>query len=199
MAAWVCETCHSINEVRHARCYHCRAARPDPKIAPDSVVEGTWVSPPLEPTFLYTGVILRGVAYVVDALLIVSCLGLLASPPLAEVIDRPTFALVILLGPPLYFVIGWAEFATTVGMRLLRLRVVRASDGEPIGFLRAVLRYVTLFVTALVIPLVLVAIPIVIDSRRRGLHDHVAGSVVVRPSGGRLEYPQPNSWLSAGA
>jgi hypothetical protein len=31
----------------------------------------------------------------------------------------------------------------------------------------------------------------VLDRRRRALHDRAAGSVVIRPANGRLEYPAP--------
>lgn len=59
--------------------------------------------------------------------------------------------------------------STTLGKRILRIRVIDA-DGGPIGFWRAALR------TTL---LVLVLPAVVITEDRRGLHDMAAGTMVV--------------------
>lgn len=61
-------------------------------------------------------------------------------------------------------------FAQTPGMALVRLRCVSYADGGRIGVLRALLRGVLL---CLLVP------PLVMDGNRRGLHDRLAGSVVV--------------------
>lgn len=61
-------------------------------------------------------------------------------------------------------------FSATPGMYLLRLRCVRVADGGPIGIPRALLRGVLL---ALFVP------ALIMDERRRGLHDKAAGSIVV--------------------
>lgn len=61
-------------------------------------------------------------------------------------------------------------FDQTPGMRLTGVRCVSVADGAPIGVPRALLRGVllSLFVPALIV-----------DERRRGLHDRAAGSIVV--------------------
>lgn len=61
-------------------------------------------------------------------------------------------------------------FGATPGMYLLRLRCVRVTDRGPIGIPRASLRGVLL---ALFVP------ALIMDERRRGLHDKAAGSIVV--------------------
>ena len=61
-------------------------------------------------------------------------------------------------------------FGQTLGMSLARLRAVSAVDGGAIGILRGLLRGVLL---ALLIP------ALVMDEKRRGLHDRAAGSIVV--------------------
>jgi uncharacterized RDD family membrane protein YckC len=61
-------------------------------------------------------------------------------------------------------------FAQTPGMRITRLACVSDTDGGRIGVPRALLRGLLL---ALVVPALLM------DARRRGLHDRAAGSVVV--------------------
>ncbi|TQL75159.1 putative RDD family membrane protein YckC [Stackebrandtia endophytica] len=66
-----------------------------------------------------------------------------------------------------------AFFSQTPGMRLLRIHCVRVTDGRPLGLIRSFARGVAL---ALVLP----AVTAFIDPRRRGLHDVVAGSIMVR-------------------
>jgi uncharacterized RDD family membrane protein YckC len=61
-------------------------------------------------------------------------------------------------------------FGATPGMYLLKLRCIRVGDGGPIGIPRALLRGVLL---ALFIP------ALIMDERRRGLHDKAAGSIVL--------------------
>jgi uncharacterized RDD family membrane protein YckC len=62
-------------------------------------------------------------------------------------------------------------FTQTVGMRLLRIGVVRVRGGGPIGIPRAALR-------AALLQLVLPAA--ILDRDGRGWHDKAAGSIVVR-------------------
>jgi uncharacterized RDD family membrane protein YckC len=64
-------------------------------------------------------------------------------------------------------------FAQTPGMWLTGLRCVSYTDGGRIGIVRAVLRAILL---CLVVP------ALIMDERRRGLHDRWVGSIVV-PAG----------------
>jgi uncharacterized RDD family membrane protein YckC len=61
-------------------------------------------------------------------------------------------------------------FAQTPGMRVMKLRCVDIEDNGAIGLLRGALRGALL---ALVIP------GLIMDKQRRGLHDRLAGSVIV--------------------
>lgn len=61
-------------------------------------------------------------------------------------------------------------FAQTPGMRLARIACVAFADGGRIGVIRALLRGTLL---CLVVP------TLIMDDRRRGLHDRAAGSIVV--------------------
>jgi len=80
---------------------------------------------------------------------------------------------VILAG---YFVFFWSTTGQTPGMRLMRLRVA-GSDGRPPNFGRAVVRVIGLAVS--IIPLFAGFLPVLVDDRRRGLLDFLAGTVVV--------------------
>ncbi|MCG5445595.1 RDD family protein [Micromonospora sp. NIE79] len=61
-------------------------------------------------------------------------------------------------------------FAQTPGMYITKIRCVNWNDGGRIGVLRGLIRGLLL---ALVVP------ALIMDEHRRGLHDRIAGSVIV--------------------
>src|SRR5439155_16359921 len=75
-----------------------------------------------------------------------------------------------------YFVFFWTLGGQTPGMRLLHLRVV-APHGDPPNVLRALVRFGGLVLA--IIPVFAGFVPIAFDRRRRGVHDLLAGTVVV--------------------
>ncbi len=88
----------------------------------------------------------------------------------------PGFLLIGLLGL-CYFPFFWARDGQTPGMRVAGIRVVRDRDGGPIGWGTAVLRLIGFWVSGAI--LWLGFIWILIDGRRRGWHDLVAGTCVI--------------------
>jgi uncharacterized RDD family membrane protein YckC len=76
-----------------------------------------------------------------------------------------------------YFVTCWSSTGQTPGDRLLHIRVCDADDHETLSEGRAFLRLLFLVLAAL--PLFAGFLPILVDDRRRGLHDMLAGTVVV--------------------
>lgn len=86
---------------------------------------------------------------------------------------------VLLAGQPLATLGLWAvqhlilvaTIGTTIGHRIVRLRVVRADGGSPVGLGRAAARTALI---ALVIP------ALAWDEEGRGLHDRAAGTALVR-------------------
>jgi uncharacterized RDD family membrane protein YckC len=77
----------------------------------------------------------------------------------------------------LYFPWFWVHGGQTPGMRLFGLRVVRDRDGGPIGWGAAILRLIGYWVDAAVFYIGFAWI--LIDERRRGWHDLIAGTVVI--------------------
>jgi uncharacterized RDD family membrane protein YckC len=75
-----------------------------------------------------------------------------------------------------YFATFWATTGQTPGNRVLRIRV-RAASGGPLRPRRALLRFAGLTLAAL--PLFAGFLLILVDDRRRGLHDRLAGTVVI--------------------
>lgn len=78
----------------------------------------------------------------------------------------------------IYFSVFEGMVGVTLGKRLLRLRVLDEVTLSPIGIPRAVLRYVTRFVSLL--PLAAGFLVAGSDLRSRGWHDMLVHSVVVR-------------------
>jgi uncharacterized RDD family membrane protein YckC len=77
----------------------------------------------------------------------------------------------------LYFPFFWARGGQTPGMRVAGIRVVKDRDGSRIGWGTAILRLIGWWVSAAVFYIGFVWI--LIDSRRRGWHDLIAGTCVI--------------------
>lgn len=107
--------------------------------------------------------------------------GLVVSgaPVLAAVVGLLVIvaAFLVTLG---YFPWFWAHGEATPGMRMFRLRLVRDRDGGPLGRGEAILRLVELWISGAVLYLGFVWI--LVDRRRRGWHDLIAGTVMVQPA-----------------
>ncbi len=81
-----------------------------------------------------------------------------------------------LLGPFYYTLFtGWE--GQTPGKKLLGLRVITMT-GEPVGYGRALLRYIGYFVSFFLLGLGFVMIAF--DRNKRGFHDFIAGTCVVK-------------------
>ncbi len=133
----------------------------------------------------YAGFGTRGTALVVDAALVSlifvvggALIGLVAS--LFGTL-RPAWFVAALAGIGwlfvliAYFVGFWSTAGQTPGMRMMRVRVIRAANEVPSGW-RSLLRLVGLALA--VIPLFAGFLPALVDARRRSLPDYLAGTTV---------------------
>jgi uncharacterized RDD family membrane protein YckC len=136
----------------------------------------------------YAGLVTRTIAFALDAAVInLVALGVGVAVGLAlSILDLPDGVHDALVGlgglawfvwSTAYFVVCWATTGQTPGDRALRIRVCRADDLGPLTPGRALLRLFYLTLAAL--PLLAGFLPILVDNRRRGLHDMLAGSVVI--------------------
>jgi uncharacterized RDD family membrane protein YckC len=80
-----------------------------------------------------------------------------------------------------YFIGLWATTGQTVGMMPFGLHVVRNSDGGKVTWGSAILRFIGLIVA--ILALFIGVIWVAFDSRKRGLHDVLGRTVVVRKIG----------------
>jgi uncharacterized RDD family membrane protein YckC len=134
----------------------------------------------------YSGFVTRTIAFAIDAALI-DFAGLAVGAVVALVFsilpvsqDVRTVAVaagavVFVLWAIVYFATFWTTTGETPGNRAMRIRVVRA-DGAPLRVRHAVLRLAGIVIG---LPLLVGYWPILVTDRRRGLHDAMAGTIVV--------------------
>ena len=134
----------------------------------------------------YAGIATRGVALTIDAALSqglfvvgAALLGLIRS--LVGDLGSDLVIAGLLSGGwgltmACYFAGCWALTGQTPGMRLMHVRVV-ARDGRTPSLARALVRLVGLVLA--IIPLFAGFLPVLVDDRRRGLADFLAGTVVL--------------------
>ena len=136
----------------------------------------------------FVGLVTRAIAFSIDAALVnliaivvAAAIGLILSVlSVPDWLDKALVAVggAVFLGWAAgYFVIFWCTTGQTPGARIMRMRVCRADTGALLGPSRAVLRLI--FLTLAAVPLLAGFLPILVDLRRRGLHDMLAGTVVV--------------------
>ena len=132
------------------------------------------------------GIATRGTALAVDAAfanLICLVLGALIGLVTSLVGDlRPQWVVALLAAAGWtlivggYFTLFWSTTGQTPGMRLMRLKVIDR-DLHPPHLMRALLRVVGLALA--IIPLFAGFLPVLFDSRRRGIHDMLASTTVI--------------------
>ena len=142
----------------------------------------------MTPKPVYEGLATRAIAFAVDAAainviafavagIVALVLSVLSVPDWLETALLALAGVVFLLWTIGYFATFWSTTGQTPGDRLMRIRVCRDHTLEPIGFGRSVLRL--LYLTLAALPLLAGFLPVLFDERRRGLHDMLAGTVVV--------------------
>jgi uncharacterized RDD family membrane protein YckC len=152
----------------------------------------------------YAGIVSRTVALAIDAGTLTvgfavasGVLGLILSLFTAVEVSSPGAVLgaagLWSLVVASYFVLFWTLAGATPGMRLMALRVSNQA-GDPPRLGQALVRLVGMILAA--IPLFAGYLLILVDERRRGLHDMLAGTTVVyAPKSGERSAP-PAAWTS---
>jgi uncharacterized RDD family membrane protein YckC len=131
----------------------------------------------------YAGFWIRVVAYIIDVVILL-VVGLIVQVIFRVNPNDPTSpgntaaSLVNLVIGIAYFAGLWTYWGATVGQRVLRLRVVDANTGQPIGVGKALLRWLGLFISFIVC--FIGVIWVAFDARKQGWMDKIAGTVVVQ-------------------
>jgi uncharacterized RDD family membrane protein YckC len=165
-----------------------------------------WEAPPEQagpaPGIEFAGHGARLVAYLIDGVILTFVMGVLIvlafvpmagvdRDPVTRMIDLDTVStggvlvmavllILALLIAFFYFPFFWARGGQTPGMRMFGLHVVRDRDGSRVGWGSAILRLIGMYLASSVFYLGFIWI--FIDKRRRGWHDLIAGTVVVKRS-----------------
>lgn len=138
----------------------------------------------------YQGLVTRAIAFAVDAA-IINLVGLLVGVGVGlalsiltiqdslEVVLLACGGVAFVVWSVAYFVVFWSTTGQTPGDRVMQIRVC-SDDGARLEPRRALLRFGALVLAAL--PLFAGFLPVLVDERRRGLHDMLAGTVVVAVS-----------------
>jgi uncharacterized RDD family membrane protein YckC len=140
------------------------------------------------PPRAYVGLVTRTIAFALDAALINAAailvglaVGLAASVlKTPDGVDKALFAaggVLFVIWTAVYFVTFWSTTGQTPGNRVLEIRVCRAEDESALRARQALWRLIWLVIAA--IPLFAGLLLILVDDRRRGLHDVMARSIVV--------------------
>ena len=138
----------------------------------------------------YAGFVTRLIGLIVDLLIVAVVLALLKLVtdlllglfPIRELLGlgEPSSTLLIIVAAVaslgiglLYWLGSWLLVGQTLGQGLVGVRVVM-TNGERIGFWRALLRWLGYFVSAI---LFLGFLWVLVDDKRQGFHDKLAGTV----------------------
>ncbi len=137
--------------------------------------QGGWASAPVGPApgLVFAGFWIRFVAFLFDIipLYIIYFIALSVNSGLALLV-----ALLIFL----YFPLCWGLLGHTVGMMPFGIRIVRNSDGGKLTWGNVILRLIGWFVSSIV--LYIGFIWAAFDARKRGWHDMIGGTVVIKNS-----------------
>jgi uncharacterized RDD family membrane protein YckC len=175
-------------------------AEPPPPVAPPPMTPPPMAPPPVAwapappeqsgpmPGLRYGGFWVRTVAWIIDAIILTVIVAALSPLFGGTSIVQTSNGIQVNSGATgiqflvnlVYFVGFWVWRAQTPGMIPFNLRVVRADNGENIDIGRAILRYVGVIISFLV--LLLGVIWVAFDARKQGWHDKLANTVVVRPT-----------------
>lgn len=99
--------------------------------------------------------------------------GVFHGVDLARAVPVVVGALIIII----YFIFSWTAFGRTIGMALMGVKLV-TKDGKDVALWRAILRYIGFLLSALCLGLGFLWV--LIDNRRMGWMDHLAGTQVLR-------------------
>jgi uncharacterized RDD family membrane protein YckC len=136
----------------------------------------------------YQGLVTRAIAFAVDAAIINLialvvgvgvglALSILSISDTAQTVLLACGGVAFVVWTVAYFAVFWSTTGQTPGNRLMRIRVCGADDRAVLSLSRSLVRFGALLLAAL--PLFAGFLTVLVDDRRRGLHDMLAGTVVV--------------------
>ena len=121
---------------------------------------------------VYAGFWIRFAAYIIDAIIL-----FIVGVVLAIAAGGTTVAVLPFVVGIVYTVGFWTAQGATPGKMAVGIEIT-TFDGEPIDFGRALLRYIGYLASAII--LLIGFLMIAFTGQKRGLHDYIAGTVVIK-------------------
>ncbi len=121
---------------------------------------------------VYAGFWIRFAAYIIDAIIL-----FIVGVVLAIAAGGTTGAVLQIVVGIVYTVGFWTAQGATPGKMAVGIEITTV-DGEPIDFGRALLRYIGYLASAII--LLIGFLMIAFTRQKRGLHDYIAGTVVIK-------------------
>ncbi len=175
-AGLACPRCRTVNQTGSLFCFNCGLPLDDVEADAPRTLPPLYTSRP-------AGFWIRLAAWTIDAaILLVGQITLIAAwPGIPEYFESAAYfhwidALLITL-TALYYTVGVSAWSTTVGKRTFGMYVLRP-DGAKVAPLRALARYFTSVISFLILGVGYLVIAF--HSQKRGMHDVICGTVVVR-------------------
>jgi len=132
----------------------------------------------------YAGFWIRFAAFVIDSILqVIVTLPLLWAIYGPGILDSTEYVngawevVISYILPFILYIFCWVRYGGTPGKRLLGIRLLNEKTGEHVSIGVGVLRYVGFFISAMI--LFLGFVWVALDKKKKGLHDHIASTVVV--------------------
>ena len=170
-----------------------------PLVAPAQPVQGPAAAEPA-PSYAepgaqvqYQGVAIRFVAILIDLIIVGLISWILTSPLLPSIVNSTTgevtfgaaYAAAIAIGiiiSLLYFILLLGHFGQTVGMMIVKIKVVKEADYSAISYGEAAIRTILLWIDEIpyAIPFLLGAVLIWRSDKKQRLGDRAAHTVVVK-------------------
>jgi len=138
----------------------------------------------------YAGFWVRLLAYIIDGFIlsVVNLVVLLPATFLANALMRrgssaggliTLLAILIVAAFGLWYILHfWARDGATPGKKMLHLKIIREDGVEPLGMGTAVLRLIGYMLSSLILDVGFLMVAF--TDRKRGLHDMVAKTVVIK-------------------
>jgi uncharacterized RDD family membrane protein YckC len=178
----VCENCGSFIDTGNRACTMCGA--------PAGRSVSTHLGPQvrsevlIHETFQYGGFWARFVAKLIDTLIVGAIYLLLEEGFIPYYGDNPISDLILIFVFPLirgiYDIYFIGSTGQTPGKKLMKLRVL-GDDGQRVGYKTATIRWLGEMVT-IHSTFLLGYLSIIIDARKKALHDKIAGTIVCKES-----------------
>jgi uncharacterized RDD family membrane protein YckC len=156
------------------------------------------------PQVNYAGFWLRLTAAAIDlfllwcsVILVLTVAGLMRHSLLERRLEGPLSLALFCVLPACLVIACWQLFNATPGKMLIGARIVDATTGQAPGWLRYAGRYAAYLVS--IVPAGLGLFSIGVDRQKRGWHDKLAGTVVIRSGAGAPSNPAQGEALSGKA